>query len=231
MSGARRHPDWFERHDAEIRELAWLGAVAGAPHPSSTVIEVAQPVDGAPPGAQEIPPEPEPTAEHEALRAAEQTLAEQAATIEQTRAELAAAHEAAAALRTELEAAREEMLRFASSMREDAETELVKLALSVAERVVARELQMSPELVVEWAREAIGSSDLGGRFIVATSSDIDEGIASSTWGELEASVRMDPALPPATCEIRDSGRMITVSAEARLDIIADNLAATKPKAA
>lgn len=231
MSQMRRLPDWFERHDAEIRELAWLGAVAGAPHPITE--PTASPTEEPDASAlSECTPEvPLMTPEREALTQAEEALALANASIAQLRTELEATHAQAAKLRTELDETEKAMQQFVTKMSEDAETELVKLAITVAERVVARELVLSPNLIIEWAREAIASSDLGGRFIVATSADLSEAIAPAAWGDLEPSLRMDPALPPATCEIRDNGKLITVSSEERLDVIKDSLTLDKPKAA
>lgn len=223
MSGPRRIPDWFERHDAEIRELAWLGAVAGAVHPSllgaEEVREAAPPLPDAEPA-----PAPPVSADREALELAERTLAGAKAELEATRAELAAAHAETSLVRAELDAARVATARFAATMRDDAEVELVKLAMSVAERVVARELSIAPELVVDWAREAIAGSDVGDDFVVAMSDDLSSSIPEGGWKELESSLRKDPALPSATCEVRDGGRVITVSADARLDLIEEHLA-------
>lgn len=227
MSGPRRNPDWFERHDAEIRELAWLGTVAGAPHPATLGSDE-------PEGAAEAAPEvlPELLAERDARIAAEAKLAEATAALEGARRELAAAHEASSAVHAELAAARRSANELATRMRDDAERELVKLAMAVAERVVGRELHVAPELIVDWAREAVLGSEIGGSFVVATSSDLSGAVPDAAWGELEDALRLDPALPAGTCEVRDGGSTVTVSAKERLETVAEELASvTGSKAA
>lgn len=218
MSGARRNPDWFERHDAEIRELAWLGAVAGAPHPATLGSEEHQPE-----AAAEVEVLPAVSAADEARAAAEQKLAEATALLEQAQGELVAAKAETEGLRAELTTARQATAELATRMRDDAETELVKLAIAVAERVVGRELSLAPELVVDWAREAVAGSELGGSFVVATSADLSAAVPDAAWGELEDALRMDPALPTGTCEVREGGRTVTVSAEERLDTVREEL--------
>lgn len=228
MSGPRRNPDWFERHDAEIRELAWLGTVAGAPHPATLGN------DDEPEGALEAHPEvaPELSAEQEARDAALLQLAEATAALELARAEVTLAQAEAAGAKAELAAARTAANDLAMRMRDDAERELVKLAMAVAERVVGRELQVAPELIVDWAREAVAGSEIGGSFVVATSADLSAAVPDAAWGELEDALRMDPALPPGTCEVRDGGSTVTVSAAERLDTVAEELAGVAgPKAA
>ena len=219
MSGPRRTPDWFERHDAEIRELAWLGAVAGAPHPATLG---SGEHDAAPADEPEAPPVV--SAADEARAAAELKLAEAIAALEQAEGELVAARAETEGLRAELTSARQATAELATRMRDDAETELVKLAMAVAERVVGRELSLAPELVVNWAREAVVGSELGGAFVVATSADLSAAVPDAAWGELEDALRMDPALPAGTCEVREGGRTVTVSAEERLDTVREELA-------
>lgn len=218
MSGSRRNPDWFERHDAEIRELAWLGTVAGAPHPSTLASDERD-------AAHEPPAEPPeaPSPEREALLAAEARLVESTGALEQERAALASARAVIERLEGDLAASREAATAMATQMRDDAESELVKLAMAVAERVVGRELSVAPALIVDWAREAVAGSDLGGSFVVATSADLSAAAPDAAWGELEGALRMDPALPDGTCEVRDGGRTITVSAAERLETVAEEL--------
>lgn len=216
MDRSRRMPDWFERHDAELRELAWLGGVAGAPHPSTLCADE--------PDASTEPLPEAPSAERAALRAAEATLAETMGALEEARTALAVARAELERLVAELEACRGTVTTMATQMRDDAESELVKLAMAVAARVVGRELSVAPALIVDWAREAVAGSDLGGSFVVASSADLSAAVPDAAWGELEASLRMDPALPPGTCELRDGGRTVTVSAEERLETVAEDLA-------
>jgi flagellar biosynthesis/type III secretory pathway protein FliH len=218
MQQPRRQPDWFERHDTELREVAWIGGAARAARPRPTAVPPAPPVEEAAPAPSVV------SAEREALDAAEAKLSETTASLAQTHAELANARADIESLRGELAAAHGTTARLAMRMRDEAELELVKLAMSVAERVVARELTVTPELIVDWAREAVAGSDLGGSFVVATSADLAAALPDAAWGELEAALRMDPALPAGTCEVREGGRSVSISAEERLDIVSEELA-------
>jgi flagellar assembly protein FliH len=219
MNTPRRNPDWFERHDAEIRELAWLGTVAGAPHPATLGDD--EPASASAPVA-EVPAAL--LAEREARGAAEQKLAETTASLDDARAALEALRAETESLRVELSSARTAANALATRMRDDAERELVSLAMAVAERVVGRELATTPELIVDWAREAVAGSDFGGSFVVATSTDLSAAVPDAAWGELEDALRMDPALPAGSCELRDGGRTVTVSAEERLETVGEDLA-------
>lgn len=215
MGAPRRALGWFERHDTEIRELAWLGGVKSAP-PAATEEESASPE--AMPAPVAISPE------REALDAAEAKLAELTAALQEANAGVTNARGELESVRAELAAAHGATERLTTRMRDQAEIELVKLAMSVAERVVGRELAVAPELIVSWAREAIAGSDLGGSFVIATSADLTAAVPDAAWGELEDALRMDPALPPGTCEVRDAGRSVAVSAEERLELVAAELA-------
>ena len=213
----RRPLDWFERHDAEIRELAWLGDVVVADASEAPAIGEE--------GAANAGDVPEVLgAERAAREIAEARLADTTATLERLASDLTAAQAEILGVRRELADAREATRALAAQMRDDAERELVQLAITVAERVVARELATAPELIVTWVREAVAGSDIGESFVVATSSDLSAAVPEAAWGELEEALRMDPALPAGTCEVRNGGRSVTVGADARLDSVAEHLA-------
>ena len=159
MNGPRRNPDWLVRHDAEIRKLAWLGAIAGVPLGSEEC-------DGSPEAPVETPEAP--SAERAALLAAEARSVESAGALEVERVAVASARAQIEQLESDLAASREASAAMATQMRDDAEGELVKLAIAVAARVVGRELSVAPALIVDWAREALLGSDLAGSFVVPT---------------------------------------------------------------
>jgi flagellar biosynthesis/type III secretory pathway protein FliH len=165
------------------------------------------------------------TKEAEALQAAEAALAASEATRLASSAEAEETRRLLAAMRSELDEAREATRRFAMTLREDAERELVKLAMAVAARVVARELATAPELLVVWAREAIAGSPLGEQLELALSSDLSTTLTGADWGELAPFVARDPGLPSGTCEVRDGKRVITVDAATRLELVGEHLAA------
>ncbi len=123
-------------------------------------------------------------------------------------------------MREEVANVREEQIRFADSVYEGAERELVGLAIAIARRVVNQELATRPELLVAWAREAIAGSGFGKRVKIALSPDVAARLAPSSWGDLESALAMDPALPSGTIEVRDEGRTITQSGDERVDLVA-----------
>ncbi len=205
---------WFERHDPEIRELPWVSVGVVGVAPASTVESAS--------AAEDVPAVV--SVDREELDAAQTRLVEVTATLAQTQCDLSTARTEAEGLRLEIADARAAALVLATRMRDDAERELVTLAVAVAGRVVARELTAAPDLIVAWVREAVAGSDLGGSFVVATSADLSAAVPDAAWGELEDALRMDPALPAGTCEVRNDSRTVTVSAEERLDVVAEHLA-------
>jgi flagellar assembly protein FliH len=215
-----RRMSWLEKHDVTIRELAWLGNVAGAPHPATHPSNDAEAV------AEDAPAPEKPSADAEALRVAMETLAEAQRELDLARAEATAARQEAIAARAEVAATKEAMAQLSVTMCDDAERELVRLAMAVAERVVAQEISVAPELVVTWAREAIAGSALGEHFVVALAPDLASAIDVGAWDELAPVVKTDPALPSGTCEVRDGGRVVSVSSETRLALVGEQLAAS-----
>jgi flagellar assembly protein FliH len=171
-----------------------------------------------------FPLPPAVSAELEALHAAERALAESEAALRCSRTETEEARSAVAKLQSEHAEAVETMRQVVTAMRDEAERELVKLAIAVAERVVARELTSAPELIVDWAREALIGSALGDQLELALSPALSASIGEAAWGDLAPFVSVDPALPQGTCEVRDGGRVITVDAETRLGLVSDHLA-------
>jgi flagellar biosynthesis/type III secretory pathway protein FliH len=159
-----------------------------------------------------------------ALAAAEHEL-------ERLRGDLAEARREAEVHRLELEAARQETAAFAEATLRDAERELVQLATAVAERVIAREVDAAPELIVGWAREALAGSNLGDSLVIAASSDLEARISSEAWGELAPRVVTDASLPDTTCELRARGTVITVSSAERLELVTAHVAATSEREA
>jgi len=218
---AARKVSWIERHDATIRELAWLGAVAGAPHPS-TVASPEHGPEGRGDGAT-AQAAPEPAADAAWVAEAEAALATLTAERDAARADRARALETIAALTAELDAQKGSAARLAVTMRDDAERELVRLAVTVAERVVGREVETEPSLVAAWAREAIAGSEIGDHLEIAISADLADTLGAEDWGDLANLVATDPSLPEATAEVRDGGRAITVSASERLELVAEPL--------
>ena len=135
-------------------------------------------------------------------------------------------------LADEVDTLREEIARLAlelGSVRarilEDCEPEIVRLALTVATRVVGRELAADPSLVVGWIRE--GLTALPGREapVVAVAPDIAAALPlESALADLGApNVVVDASLRPGSCELREASSLVAVGAEERLAAVADAL--------
>ena len=226
MTASRSAPSWFDKcaGGEQTRNPAWLGAPARARHSSVRPAErqsLPPSKLAAVPAAS--PPPPVVSAELEALHSAERALAESEAALVVARAEADEARSAVTKLHSEHAEAAETMRQTVTTMRDEAERELVKLAIAVAERVVARELTSAPELIVDWAREAIVGSALGDQLEVVLSSTLSSCIGEAAWGDLAQLVSVDLALPPGTCELRDGGKVVTVNAETRLGLVSDHL--------
>lgn len=212
---------WFERRESATRAVAWrpVGGenAAHEPEPGGD--------DGTAGAAvNSVPAAPAFSAETEALHAAEAALRASDGVLAQVRGELTAARTEHAAALAKLEEDAAALRSAVTTMRDEAEGELVKLALAVAERVVGRELTTAPALVVQWVREAIAGSALGDHFELALSTELASTLDGEAWGDLAAHVTTDPALEPGTCEVRDDGKMITVDADTRLDLVGEHLA-------
>ncbi len=97
---------------------------------------------------------------------------------------------------------------------EESEPDLVRLALTIAERIVAREITADPQLIVEWTREATEALGAKHAVVVAVSADLANAIDGAI---------VDPALPSGSCEVRDGARAIEVGARARMQAMTDAL--------
>ncbi len=123
-----------------------------------------------------------------------------------------------AELRRALAALMGELSRVRKDVREASEAELVRLACTVAERVVGEELSIDPGHIIEWAREGIDALDSKENVVVAIASDLGQVLPSEEWNELgpNVTVEIDPALAPSSCEVRSRTGVAKVSASARM---------------
>lgn len=107
----------------------------------------------------------------------------------------------------------------------DSEQDLVKLAITVAARVVGREVEADPLLLLGWIRE--GMKMLAGDDVtVATAPDVAEHLgAEELMSEIPKVKRVvvDGSLRPGAVEVREGNGIIEVAAEARLDAMRDAL--------
>lgn len=150
-------------------------------------------------------------------------------------AELVVLHDALDELRKEHDALRahahELEGRFGQYRREvlaEAEGQLLRLALNIAERVVARELRTDPALIAQWAAESLGA-------LAAVSGELRPSLAvgvathalvpEDAWSELlgDVKVERDPALPPLGCELRAGFSAVDLSPAQRLGALRSEL--------
>jgi len=218
-------PTWFEKRALQVRPAEWAGPAPADAHPAEAADAAALAI------AERAAADAAALVPAEALEASEQTLAVRTAELTQAEAELAASREEIATAHAAAADAQQALARVIEKTLEDAEAELVKLAIAIAERVVGRELGTSPELIVDWAREALAASTLGEGLVVAVSSDVAVAVDSSHWEDLAPRVVTDASLPPSTCELRDGATTVTASGGDRLDLVAELVAAIPARAA
>jgi len=98
------------------------------------------------------------------------------------------------------------------------EEELVRLAVSIAERVVGRELETDPTLVVAWARDCIEQLGAKDGIVVAFAKDVREQVPAVAWADLghEHRTFVDVQLAPGSVEVRTPEGTIAAGADARL---------------
>ncbi|MFO0630457.1 MAG: FliH/SctL family protein [Polyangiales bacterium] len=227
--GAARRPP-VERAAAAREPYAELRAAAkpaSLPPPPAPVAPIPPPLpDTAPPGAPVSLEPPLPQRD----RSEPETPRE-----DPREAEILVLHDALDELRKEHDALRGHAMelegRFGQYRREvlaESEGQLLRLALAIAERVVARELRTDPTLIARWAADALGalaavSADLRPSLAVgaATSALVPE----DAWAELLGDVRVerDPALPPLGCELRAGFSAVDVSPAQRLGALRSEL--------
>jgi len=224
---------WLEKRALHVRRIEWARAVpcedAAAMNAAEGGVDAAAPPDderGAP-VAERVTTTP---GSAEALEASERALASRTAELELAEAQLLTLRGQMVAIRAAATDARQALANQTERTLADAESELVKLALAIAERVVGRELATSPELIVGWARAALSASSLGEGVAVAVSSDVAATVDASGWEDLAPRLITDTSLPPSTCELRNGKTTITVGGGDRLALVAEQLAAI-PRAA
>ncbi|MBX3209356.1 MAG: hypothetical protein KF764_30265 [Labilithrix sp.] len=134
-------------------------------------------------------------------------------------------------LESEVLALREEIARLAvdlASVRarvlEESEPEVVRLAVTVAARVVGRELATDPALLAVWIREGLAALP-GKEAIVAVAPDVAAAVLPEVLADASgaAKVVVDGALRPGSCELREGATVVPVSARERIAAISDAL--------
>lgn len=109
---------------------------------------------------------------------------------------------------------------------ESIEPDVVRLAYTIAERVVGREVSAEPELVLGWIRESAAALPNRDEIVVAVAPDVAERISeAAVLGAAISASKMviDPTLAAGTCELREGSSSAPAGAGARLEAVADAL--------
>ena len=117
------------------------------------------------------------------------------------------------------------MVRLKREVLESSEPELVRLALTIAERVVGHELSKNSALVVDWARESIEVLAAKDEVVIALARDVAAQVPSGAWSTIEVphSTTTDPALAAGTIEIRTPEGVVVDGAPSRFGAVAEAL--------
>lgn len=205
-------PAWLQR-PTSVRPIAprWAAVVVEEPlppPPPAPIIEelVLDGMDAPPPSSsvrRSVAPPP---------------IALETATIA-LREELRLAHEENARLHAELAELTAAMTHLRARILEDAEPELVRLAVAIAERAVGAATHVPAETILAWAREALASLPAQNDAVLAVSS-------GTTLAEGEhhgVRVVVDASLPAGQCELRAGAGIVALTPTSRLRAIADEL--------
>ena len=209
-----RRPSWIARKSASTRPPAATPPVAASLPPAE-------------------PSEPVETAYREELTQIEEPgplpLATPSVDLV-TSAALAQLADENAALREQVAEMASTMARLRRQVLEASEGELVKLAIAIAERVVARELAISPELVVAWAREAVETLAAKDEVVIAFAKDVAEQVPTVAWTGVgvEHQLITEPQFPNGAIEVRTPHGILAVDADARLAAVSHALGVVKP---
>ena len=111
---------------------------------------------------------------------------------------------------------------------EASESELVKLALVIAARVVSDAVKADPTIMAKWAKQAIAMLPAKGEIVVAVSPDLAECVPEAAWAmatEGEHRLEVDKSLPANTCEVREGVISVEVSEAARMAAVGEAIGA------
>jgi len=218
-------PSWIKRRSETPRKPGEHPPQPG-PETAAEAALIAQQQAAGPP--QQKPPGPSLSPqEYEAkiaqlqkqLDTTQQQLAAERAVLEQSQQALTAQQEQLTELVQSVENIRRRVL-------EASESDLVRLSLVVAEKVVGRELQTDSTIVSGWVREGIDALVYDDQLDVVVSADVAETLKKEQWTDAEGKpieLAVDPSLPPASCDLRGEFSHVKVSVQARLAVIADAL--------
>jgi flagellar biosynthesis/type III secretory pathway protein FliH len=130
-----------------------------------------------------------------------------------------------AALKADLAEAMRTIARMHREVLDASESELVRLATTIAGRVVARELSTDPSMLIAWAKEGIAALDAEDGVTIALAPDLALALPSDAWAALGVAhrVEIDPSLPMSKCEVRTRASSVDVSGAGRLAAVTREL--------
>lgn len=140
--------------------------------------------------------------------------------------ELAALREENAALILQLDASAQALGSLREVVLKSSEPELVALAVSIARRVIGRELTTDPALVAAWAREALDALSARDGLTVTVSPDVAEKVSPDAWNRALSAphtVAVDASLPPVSCSLRAGASAADASLDGRLAAVREVL--------
>jgi flagellar biosynthesis/type III secretory pathway protein FliH len=108
---------------------------------------------------------------------------------------------------------------------EASEKDLVKLSIAVAEQVIGRELRAAPELVIEWAHQAIQLLATDEDVQIAISPEVEPLLPAEKWAEFfpAAIVIVDPTLQPGQTQVRSKSTRVGTGRADRIAAIVEAL--------
>jgi hypothetical protein len=108
------------------------------------------------------------------------------------------------------------------------EHDLVELAITIAQRVLAREISTDPAIVAAWARQGLDALAEKDEAVIAIAPELETLMPCAAWASAvgdAAEVIVDRSLPRFGCEVRGRFGRVDVGVEARVDTIVDALGA------
>jgi flagellar assembly protein FliH len=215
---------WVSEVSRVVRMPSWIARKALSTRP---------PISSRPSAAPPVSSPPDPPEAGEVLSAPVVSLLEPpppAAVDLTTSIALAQLADENAALRAQIAEMAATMAGLRREVLASSEKDLVRLALTIAERVVGRELALDPNLIVAWARDAIERLAAKDNVVIAVARDVRDSVADDSWGVqgIEHRVQTEAQLASGIVEVRTPEGSVATGVEARLAAIAEVLGVSDP---
>lgn len=133
-----------------------------------------------------------------------------------------ALHAQVAAAEAQLAEAIGELARVRREVLAASEPEVVRLALSIAEKVVGKTIELDPTMIGQWAAEGIAALSTKEDVVVAIGSGLAEHVFEAVRAT-GATLVVDPTLDRYGCEVRGRFARVRTSATDRFALVAESL--------